>query len=121
MIKQLLCQLFSGQCQLKSLRLDISNEFTNGDIHECLTSNSYLFILNQPQSCCMTLRRLFLRVKYTYFLENLIEHVPNLEQMSVQFDYSLKFNSLWKSNIETSRQSNENWFNKVRKIISFIL
>ena len=118
MIKQLLCQLFSAQCQLKSLRLDISNEFRNGNIHRCLTSNSYLssnFIQNQHQSCCVTLRRLHIRLNQTCFLENLIEHVPNLEQISVEFDYSLNSNALWKSNIETLSQSNENWFNKVRK------
>ncbi|CAF4713535.1 unnamed protein product, partial [Rotaria sp. Silwood2] len=114
-IKQLLCQLFSGRCRLKSLRLDISNEFTSGDIHKCLVGNSYFssnFIVNQCESCCMTLRRLFIRLKYTFFLENLIEHVPNLEEMSVQFEYSLNFDSLWELNIETSSQSNENWFNK---------
>ncbi|CAF3361200.1 unnamed protein product [Rotaria socialis] len=105
LIKQLLCQLFSGRCRLKSLRLDISNEFTSGDIHQCLVGNSYFssnFIVNQCESCCMTLRRLFIRLKYTFFLENLIEHVPNLEEMSVQFEYSLNFDSLWELNIETS-------------------
>ncbi|CAM4944871.1 unnamed protein product [Rotaria socialis] len=84
LIKQLLCQLFSGRCRLKSLRLDISNEFTSGDIHQCLVGNSYFssnFIVNQCESCCMTLRRLFIRLKYTFFLENLIEHVPNLEEI----------------------------------------
>jgi hypothetical protein len=118
MIKQLLSQLFSGQCRLTSLRLDISNEFTEGDIHRCLASNSCLssnFIRYQSQSYCMTLRHLFIRLKHTCFLENLIEHVPNLEQMSTQFHYSLNFDSLWKSNVEILKQSNENWFNKVRK------
>ncbi|CAF3738920.1 unnamed protein product [Rotaria socialis] len=91
LIKQLLCQLFSGRCRLKSLRLDISNEFTSGDIHQCLVGNSYFssnFIVNQCESCCMTLRRLFIRLKYTFFLENLIEHVPNLEEIN----YSYIFN-----------------------------
>ncbi|CAF4496811.1 unnamed protein product, partial [Rotaria sp. Silwood2] len=123
-IKQLLCQLFSGRCRLKSLRLDISNEFTSGDIHKCLVGNSYFssnFIVNQCESCCMTLRRLFIRLKYTFFLENLIEHVPNLEEMSVQFEYSLNFDSLWELNIETSSQSNENWFNKIPKLRYFSL
>ncbi|CAF3496228.1 unnamed protein product [Rotaria socialis] len=88
LIKQLLCQLFSGRCRLKSLRLDISNEFTSGDIHQCLVGNSYFssnFIVNQCESCCMTLRRLFIRLKYTFFLENLIEHVPNLEEILKTF------------------------------------
>ncbi|CAF3971728.1 unnamed protein product, partial [Rotaria sp. Silwood1] len=114
-LKQFLCQLFSGQCQLTTLRLDISNELMDGNIHRCLTSNSHLssnFMRCQPQSCCMTLRRLFIRLKYTYFLESIIKHVPNLEQMSVQFDSSLRLDPLWKSNVETLRKSNRNWFNK---------
>src|SRR5690349_6863384 len=97
MIKQLLCQLFSGQCRLTYLRLDISNEFTDGDIRRCLASNYCLssnFVRYQSQSYCMTLRRLFIRLKYTCFLVNLIEHVSNLEQMSIQFHYSLNFDSL---------------------------
>ncbi len=121
MIKQLLCQLFSGQCQLTSLRLDISNEFRCGTIYRCLSSNSDLssnLIQYQLQSCNITLRRLHIRLNYSYFLESLIEYVPNLEQISVEFD------AIWKSNIEALRQSNENWFNKVRNsngelIVSF--
>jgi hypothetical protein len=117
MIKQFLCQLFSGQCQLTSLRLDISNEFRWGAIHRCLSSNSDLsphFIQYQLQSCNITLHRLHIRLNHSDFLESLIEYVPNLEQISVEFDTSLKFDTLSKSNIEALRQSNENWFNKVR-------
>ncbi len=112
MIKRLLCQLFSGQCHLTSLRLDISNELTDGEIHRCFTSN---FIQYQLPFYCLTLRRLHIRLRYACFLENLLEHVPNIEQMSVQFHLSLKFDLLCRSNIERLEQSNENWFNKVRK------
>ncbi|CAF4342475.1 unnamed protein product, partial [Rotaria sp. Silwood2] len=118
-LKQFLCQLFSVQCQLTTLRLDISNELVDGNIHRCLTSNSHLssnFMRRQPQSCCMTLRRLFIRLKYTCFLKNIIKHVPNLEQMSVQFDSSLGLDPLWKSHVETLRKSNKNWSNKVPKL-----
>ena len=117
MIEQLLCQLFSGQCQLKSLRLDISNDFLDGSIHQCLPSNSHLtskFTHYELQSCCITLRYLYIQLNQPCFLENLIEYVPNLEQMSVQFHSSLKFNSSWETNVETLRQSKENWFSKVR-------
>ncbi|CAF2804532.1 unnamed protein product [Rotaria sp. Silwood2] len=125
MIQQLLCQLFSGQCQLKSLRIDISNEFKNGIIHHCLKSNSNLssnLIQYQLQSCNITLRRLHIRLNQPCFFENLIEYVPNLEQMSVEFYSSLQFNCLRKSNdLETLKKSNENWFNKIPKLQCFSL
>jgi hypothetical protein len=116
MIEQLLCQLFSGQCQLASLRLDISNVLRSDSIHRCLdlSSNS---IQHELQSYCITLRCLYIRLNQTWFLENLIEHLPNLQQMSIEFLYSLKFNSFEKSNDEIFRRSSENWFNKVRKLI----
>ena len=120
MIKQLLCQLFSARCQLTSLRLDISHGFRNPSIHRSLDSNSYLSfnsIQHELQSYCMTLRCLHIRLNHTRFLENLIEHVPNLEQMSVEFHYALKFGSFDKSNVEKLTQSNKDWFNKVRKLI----
>ncbi|CAF4452183.1 unnamed protein product [Rotaria sp. Silwood2] len=124
MIKQLLCQVFSAQCQLTYLRLDISNDRTDSNIHECLTSNSNLssnLIQYQLHSCCMTLRRLHIRLNQTCFFENLIEHVPNLEQISVEFDFSLGSYALWQSNIELLRRSNGNWFNKVPNLRCFIL
>ncbi|CAF4089302.1 unnamed protein product [Rotaria magnacalcarata] len=116
MIKQLLCQLFSGRCKLKSLRIDISNELRGGSIHYCLASNSDLssnLIQYQLQSCNITLLRLHIRLNRICFLENLIEYVLNLEQMSVEFHSSSVFNSSWKSNVETLKKSNKNWFNKL--------
>ncbi|CAF4014002.1 unnamed protein product, partial [Rotaria magnacalcarata] len=115
MIKQLLCQLFSGRCKLKSLRIDISNELRGGSIHYCLASNSDLssnLIQYQLQSCNITLLRLHIRLNRICFLENLIEYVLNLEQMPVEFHSSSVFNSSWKSNVETLKKSNKNWFNK---------
>ena len=116
MIEQLLCQLFSSQCQLTSLRLDISDDFRGGSIHGCSLSNSN-FLPYQLRSCCMTLHHLHIRLISTCFFHNLIEHVPNLEQMSVHFNCSLSSYSdvLTTSNIESLSQSKENWFNKVRK------
>jgi len=49
------------------------------------------------------------------FLENLIEYVANLEQLSVELDCSLGSFASWKSNVEILKQSKANWFNKVRK------
>jgi hypothetical protein len=89
MIKQLLCKLFSAQCQLTSFRLDISNEFRHSSIHRCLSSSFYLFpnlIQYQHQSYCVTLRHLYILVNQISFLENLIEYVANLEQLSVELD-----------------------------------
>ncbi|CAF1496216.1 unnamed protein product [Rotaria magnacalcarata] len=124
MIKQLLCQLFSGRCKLKSLRIDISNELRGGSIHYCLASNSDLssnLIQYQLQSCNITLLRLHIRLNRICFLENLIEYVLNLEQMSVEFHSSSVFNSSWKSNVETLKKSNKNWFNKIPKLQCFSL
>ncbi|CAM4849547.1 unnamed protein product [Rotaria magnacalcarata] len=124
LIKVLVCRLFSAQCQLTPLRLDISNEFHCGIIHRSLSSNFDLFpnlIQYQVQSCNITLRRLHIRLNHSRFLESLIDYVPNLEQISVEFDSSLEFDTLWKSTIEALRQSNENWFNKVPKLQCFSL
>ena len=118
MIKQLVCRLFSGQCQLTSLRLDISSNWASADIHQCLASNfeySSHILQNQLQSSCLTLRRLCIRLDYICFLENLIERVPNLERLSVQISSSLKIDPLWQEKVEALTQSNENWFDTVSK------
>ncbi|CAF3587656.1 unnamed protein product [Rotaria sp. Silwood1] len=123
MIKQLLCQLFSAECKLKSLRLDISNEFRDGFIQRCLPSNPYLssnFTQYQHQSC-VTLRHLHIRLNQISFFENLIEYVPNLEQMSVEIYDSINSYALRMPSVETLSQSNENWFNKVPKLRCFSL
>ncbi|CAF3078204.1 unnamed protein product [Rotaria sp. Silwood2] len=109
MFKVFLCQLFSEKCHLISLRFDISNELTDGKIHRCLSSNfchSSNLIQYQLPTCCLTLRHLHIRLRYACFLENLVEHVPNLEQIS---------------NVERLKQSNENWFNKIPKLRYFSL
>ncbi|CAF1467160.1 unnamed protein product [Rotaria sordida] len=126
MIEQLLCQLFSSQCELTSRRLDINDNFEGGSIHRYLLSNSNFssnFLPYQFRSYCMTLHHLYIRLNQTYFFHNLIEHVPNLEQMSVQFNCSLRSYSyvLTTSNIENLSQSNENWFNKILKLRCFSL
>ncbi|CAM4912390.1 unnamed protein product [Rotaria socialis] len=124
MFVQLLCKLFSAQCQLTSLRLDISSDCRNGIIHKCLKPNFYLpseYLQYQHQSCCSTLRHLYIRLNQTCFLEDLIEHVPNLEQVSVEFDCALRSFASWASNVETLRQSKTNWFNKIPKLRYFSL
>ncbi|CAF4024654.1 unnamed protein product, partial [Rotaria sordida] len=125
MIKQFLCKLFSDQCQLISFRLDISNESRDGSIHRCLSSSFYIFsnlISYQHQSYCVTLRYLYIRINQIRFLEDLIEHVPNLEKLSVELDCSLGSFASWrKSNVEILKQSKTNWFNKIQKLKYFSL
>lgn len=89
-----------------SLRLTI-----DGSIYRCLPRN-------EIQSCCTTLRRLHIRINQSCFLEDLVEHVPNLEQLSVVFEFSLRPCLLWKSNVELLRISKKTWFDRVR-ILSF--
>ncbi|CAF2865526.1 unnamed protein product, partial [Rotaria sp. Silwood2] len=98
----------------------ISNEFCCDFLHQCLSSNSDLSS-NLIQSCNITLHRLYIRLNHARFLESLIEYIPNLEQISVEFDGSLQIDTLWKSNIEALKQSNENWFNKIPKLQCFSL
>ncbi|CAM4971608.1 unnamed protein product [Rotaria socialis] len=120
MFKHFLCQLFSSQCQLNSLRLDIGSY----DIDQCIKifSDSYYNpIPNQVQSSCMTLSRLYIRIKCTYFLEHLIEHMPALERLSVEFNKTLNIQPRSVSLIEQLCQSNGNWYNKVPNLRYFAL
>ncbi|CAF2918824.1 unnamed protein product [Rotaria sp. Silwood2] len=124
MFEQFLYKLFSDQCQLTSLQLDISSDCRAGGIHQCLNANSYVsskFLQHQHQSCCLTLRHLYIRLNQTCFLENLIEHVPNIEQLLVEFDCSLGSFASWKSNVEILKQSKTSWFNKIPKLQDFSL
>ena len=118
MVEELFRRLFSPQCQLRTLRLDIDYILTNSTLRSCLQGNSSLstnFIQHQLEFCCVTLRQLHIRVICTFVLENLVQRLPNLEKLSVEFDFSLGFDSSGKWNVNTLKQSNENWFNKVRK------
>lgn len=108
MIEKLICQFFSGRCQLKSLRIDISNELRGGVIHSCLAKSNLLSRLNtnRIETSCQTLTYLHIRLNEIYILRNLIEHLPNLEQLFIESTSTLGF---------LSEQPQENWFNKVRK------
>jgi hypothetical protein len=113
MFAKIVCQMFSGLCQLTSLELDISIRNSYYDIDQYLKSHT---ISNELQSYCITLRRLNIRLEYRCFLEYIIERVPNLEQLSVLFQYSLWSYNGFNSNIQQTIPSNENWFNKVRQM-----
>jgi hypothetical protein len=105
MYQQLLCQIFSEQCQLTFLQLDISK--SSYDIHRCLT------VSDGFQSYCITLHHLQIHLGYACFLEDLIEHVPNLEQLSVQLQRLERYCRFQYPDIQSSMLPNVNWFNKV--------
>jgi hypothetical protein len=65
---------------------------------------------------CATLRRLHIRLCELHFIENLVERLPNLEEMSVECHWRSGLDPLRELNLRTLRKSNENWFNKVNEI-----
>ncbi|CAF3362472.1 unnamed protein product [Rotaria socialis] len=124
MLKQLIRQFFSNKCQLTSLRLDIADDNSPVNIHQCLVLSSHPVsnsISSRMQRCCLTLRHLYVCLKYTCFLEHLIEHIPNIERLSVTFKPRIDFGSRSKSSIEKLIKSHGNWFEKVPKLNYFTL
>jgi len=117
MFKQLIRQFFSDKCQLMFLRLDIADDAPPTNIHQCLILSSHPStnsISNKIQYGCLTLRYLYIRIKYTCLLEHLIEHIPNIERLSVIFKQSMDIEPRSKSDMEILIKSNGNWFEKVR-------
>ncbi|CAF1397985.1 unnamed protein product, partial [Rotaria sordida] len=126
MLKELINKLFSEKSQLIYLHLDIANDIYDIDIHQCLSSSAFSYpcsrtIFNKFQSSCLNLRYLYIRLIYTCFLEDIIEHVPVLEQLSIDFKSSMNMEPRSKSDIEILIKSNGNWFNKVPKLEYFSL
>ena len=123
MVEEVVFQLFSARCSLKSLQLEHVHGKSDGSIYRrsAVSSSSphCNSILYERQSSCLTLRRLYIRLTEILFIENLVERLPNLEEMLVECPLPLGFNSLRVLNLPTLRKSNENWFNKVNEI-SFI-
>lgn len=121
-LEELISELFSNESRLISLELDISCYDSSFDLHDCLKSritrsSSSIF---QRRPSCLTLRRLYICIKYTCFLEYLIEYVPVLEQLSVYFDDSF---NLWHGSAigNDTLQTYGNWFNKLRKKSEIII
>lgn len=115
MFEQFLCQIFSQQCQLTYLTLDISDLY--GNINQCLKSSSD-FRLNinadGSQFYCLTLRHIKIRLNYTCFLEDLIERVPNLVQLSIDCKNLERHYGFSDGDVQNLLRSHGNWFNKVR-------
>ena len=114
MFEHFLCQLFSDQCQLNSLRLDIG-DYTTEQFKIMGTDSYQNLTANQFQSSCTTLSRLYIRLQYTYLLEHLIECSPSLERLTVEFNRTLNIKPRSISFIKKLCKSNGNWCNKVRK------
>ncbi|CAF3420896.1 unnamed protein product [Rotaria socialis] len=124
MLKKFINKLFSRQNQLVSLRLDIANGMCDIDIHQCLSLSSYPYsrvIFNKRESYCLSLRYLHIHLIYTCFLEHIIECIPALEQMSVNFKSSMNMEPRSTTDIETLIKSNGTWFDKLPKLESFSL
>ncbi|CAF2033763.1 unnamed protein product, partial [Rotaria magnacalcarata] len=122
MLEKFLCKIFSGQSQLISLHLDISE--ASSSIHQCLKSRSSTFssnnIVDLFHSNCLTLRYLHIHSQFPCFFEHLIEHVPNLEQLTICFQHlRINFAESY-SNIQKLVTSNASWSNKVPKLKCFI-
>ncbi|CAF3564796.1 unnamed protein product [Rotaria sp. Silwood1] len=85
MLEELIRKLFSNQSRLISLQLDIACDDSYANLHRCLEPHITLafFSIFTRRPSCLTLRRLYIHIKYTCFLERLIEYVPVLQQLSV--------------------------------------
>ena len=115
MFRELLRQIFSNQCQLMTIQLDIG-ELIDFIDEQDLKSHSYFPLQTTVIQFQTTnlIRQLKIRLSriYRYFLEYLIEQVPNLEQLSIHSEHLSRFSQ----SIENSFVEQENWFNKVREI-----
>ncbi|CAF3874562.1 unnamed protein product, partial [Rotaria sordida] len=116
MFQEFVRRLFSDKCQLTSLELDLSTDFFNVNIHKCFST-----ITNKPVTHCMSLRYLHIHLIYGFLFEHLIEHVPNLEILSVQFKNALLWKNSLDSDTTTFIPTNVNWCNKIPKLKYFSL
>ena len=123
MIEEVICQLFSTRCNLKSLQLDHRHDTNIFSVLRSFLPNDFDHfnsIQYKHRSSCVTLRRLYIRLGQAHFIENLIERLPNLKEMSVECFSFFEFNALRQSNLQTlTTKSNENWLNKVNEMRFF--
>jgi hypothetical protein len=115
----LITQIFSNDCQLTSLRLDIACADGNEHPHQCLKPRSN--ISSYPEYRCINLRYLHIRIKYICFFEHFIEYIPYLEHLSVTFPHGFYTCPRSTLNIDILSKPNVNWSNKVRKNSSICL
>ncbi|CAF3572884.1 unnamed protein product [Rotaria sp. Silwood1] len=103
MLEELIRKLFSNQSRLISLQLDIACDDSYANLHRCLEPHITLafFSIFTRRPSCLTLRRLYIHIKYTCFLERLIEYVPVLQQLSCHTLYETN-KAIWKSVIDAN-------------------
>jgi hypothetical protein len=112
-------QLFSSQCRLTSLRLDVADIESEMDVYRCLKcQDDPPLVVHNRQFGTLTLRRLHIHIRSVCSLEHILEHVPALEKLSVRLSASYWQKST--SDIETLIQSNGNWFHKVKTMHHYI-
>ncbi|CAF5001661.1 unnamed protein product, partial [Rotaria sp. Silwood1] len=116
MFQEFVRRFFSDKCQLTSLKLDLSIDDFYAHIHHCFS-----LINNEPVMHCMSLRYLHIHLIYGFLFEHIIEHVPNLEILSVQFRNCLVREWSFGLKIETFVPTNVNWYNKMSKLKCFAL
>jgi hypothetical protein len=115
MFKEFLTKIFSAKCRLISLELDISNDDSSVDIHRCFLfpSDTYSNIINSGLvTHCMNLRYLHIHLIYGYILEHIIQRVPALEVLSVQFTEKLIKDSVG-FKVKRFAPTLVNWYDKV--------
>ncbi|CAF1266246.1 unnamed protein product [Rotaria sordida] len=124
MFEEFIRKLFSNKCHLTSLELDISNDDTCVNIHKFLSLSSNInsdVIHNEIVTHCKSLRYLKIDLIDGSFLENLIEHVPNLEILSVQFKYTLMEKLSDEPQMERFTSGIISWYTKMPKLKCFTL
>ncbi|CAF2872673.1 unnamed protein product [Rotaria sp. Silwood2] len=117
MCKQIIRQLFSSKCQLTCLRLNMINDSSDYRIHESFSPYYDIYsseIDNQLNTNCMTLRYLYIKIVFGYFIEYVIEHVPALEILSITFKYSLIREFLHQMRMIQFVPTISNWNDKVK-------
>ncbi|CAF4155082.1 unnamed protein product, partial [Rotaria sp. Silwood2] len=124
MVKEFIRNLFSVKCQLTSLNLDISNDRSTVNIHECFLSSSNIssnLINHDFVTHCTSLRYLHIHLIHGFFLEHIIERLPSLEILSVQFQSTLvKEDCIYEPMIKKF-SSSINWYDKIPKLKCFTL
>jgi len=121
MFEEFTRKLFSNKCHLTSLELDISNDDTCVHIHKFLSLPSNInsdVIHNEVVTHCKSLRYLKIDLIDGSFLENLIEHVPNLEILSVQFKHTLMKGLSDEPQMKRFASSIINWYTKVNRFLA---
>ncbi|CAF0880525.1 unnamed protein product [Rotaria sordida] len=125
MFREFVHKLLSDKCKLISLDLDMSNDNTTVNIHQCFSLYSDIYlkkITNKFVTSCTSLRYLSIHLIYGYFLENIIEHIPSLEILSVIFKNTL-MNEWYSYEPSIKRCSSNifNWYEKIPKLKYFSL